>query len=1380
MTSSKPQSRFDIISILKVLKPLLFLLIPLVIYIINHMLVIDHYPEVAVWVDYVVWGMCAIVGIWVLIRIIKYIKGIVYLWRHDREEMRKDPLFVIETKMRGRLKEVHDKLRRIDRRPYDIPFYAVIAPQNRDVETLLEGSGVVFPKDLNRAIKKSNLDDYERWHIGNEAVFADVTSLQNPAKEQEWRLFLKTLAGIRSAAPINGVVVVVPFEQIKGKGSRSNKEMEAALQKNLQFIQERLLEKFPVYLLISNVDKMSGFNEFFGDLSDKAKGQIIGWSGAEDFDSRRHLDSITKDIAKAKVTIEQIMLQKMADQKSIRNVDKIYLFAAEFGKLLSRASDFVTRVFDPDAYLEPVPFRGFYLVGGASLSPGASQMLSSASVPMDGQTVIGEGAAMKMDAATMIGEGVNIEAMKNTSNWFTRDFFLKKLIPEWGNIARPRWVLKRQRLIKTTAIFAVVFQFLLLGYLLYDEYNKSGDWLGEAEEVIKRAHFVLGKPVYDKQDDLLAQKILEDIIRIQDILKKEGLFKGATSIGYNSKLADNLTNLHSLVYQKYFLAPLIKKVEAEISGWDGIEKPFVPFGQKLIEYVRWANPKYTGELKIIPFLSKGTDAVTTKHRSFMLRHFLQKQSGAIPRMTDNNAVARISKALERVNGNTRITLPLETGPKARLAGESEWEWWARLTQKTEGFTGTIQKLIMIKSPFTEEAGGRDPNDQIYHATKVVEQLMASVLEMEGLMDEGRKKFPTWISSLPDFFPDMKSAAEQWPPILEAIDKCEQRSDHAYEIAVTPILKKEMAWIQTFMGLKADTLTALLDGVIQKKMPMLPMQIQIYRENGRAYLSFLKSFNGYLLGFGELIKKSGALVSASTYYTGDQLIEKLEAVKKEIEALTKLETNVVATAGVLDNVMKDVDEGDANDPELKAKDGLKKNAKKLGKDALKDAANGVQLKRDVLRKFQWREISAWIRKWQKGLKSEKAYLASIYWMELFDWFKPFTKNQMRGGSYASILKMNLFMHNNSQALTSDIEKFLDGWILSIPGEIKAILAEEDAARREPSLKDFVVLYKQVEKFRSEYMPLLRQSAATFVGAVAAMESNAEDTFKHINDNTLPELNWDALEAFSKFKTEYEIKEGIGLRNITGSLEEIEIALSKTFNGELSRKFDAAWNASMRKLRAKETDTKFPFVKNGPSASFNEATNALKEMLDLGIALGVIKAEDGTAVEMTGESKKILDRIIPTVRRTFLQKCAAYHKFMVGEGEQMPEVTVQLKSGDIGKHYHWVRMFVGRLRYFDLSVYGNKTADIDLASMLGGVKFMGLDVEKSALAEQTVTKGELGLLQIAYLNGRALDKEKSKWRITSSLASASADGEQVSFDLEFLFSKPLPPLPIIPGR
>ena len=32
-------------------------------------------------------------------------------------------------------------------------------------------------------------------------------------------------------------------------------------------------------------------------------------------------------------------------------------------------------------------------------------------------------------------------------------------------------------------------------------------------------------------------------------------------------------------------------------------------------------------------------------------------------------------------------------------------------------------------------------------------------------------------------------------------------------------------------------------------------------------------------------------------------------------------------------------------------------------------------------------------------------------------------------------------------------------------------------------------------------------------------------------------------------------------------------------------------------------------------------------------------------------------------------AVYKKFLGGEGDQMPELVVELVPGEIGKHYHW---------------------------------------------------------------------------------------------------------------
>lgn len=1290
--------------------------------------------------------------------------------------MRQDPLYVVETKMRTRLKAVHNKLKRKGLRPYGIPFYAVIGQKEGVVDALLSGCGISFPLDLNEKVRRDqNEGGYETWHIGNEAVFVDISSLLAPQRDAEWQIFLKILAKMRPSAPLNGVILALTCEHVRDKDARLRKSEEISIQKNLQRIQDRLQEKFPVYVVVSEIDQLTGFGEFFGDLAENERGQILGWSRESSFNDFLNLETINENINKIKSKIEIRMLRKMAAQRNTENVDLIYTFVEEFNGLLRGAAGFIGRVFDPNTYLDPVSVRGFYFVG---LQSGARQT-PAADLRLGGQTVIGDGRNLHLDAA-MMGGGVNLQAGKEAQHWFCTDLFLKKLLQESKIICRPKWVLKRQLIMKVSAAAIVFIQLALIGGMLISEAGKTSDWREESAGIIKRASVAVSIKNPSKQDDIAAGKVLDDIVRIKDNMTKQELFKSATSIGLGGEVADKLNSLHTLIYQKYFLQPLIRKIEGELSRWDGAEAEFAPWGQKLIEYIRWSNPNYKGGLAIEAFVSREKDALSTKYRHFLLRHFAHIQTDALPRMTDNNAVARISKALEIVNGSTRITMPLESGTRRRLPGEREWEWWQRLSRLLTGFSDTTQRLLKVESPFVNRQE-IDVTDQIYTANKMVGQLMSSILEMESLIEEGKIKYPTWISSLGDFFPDMKAAAVDWPPIQGVIEKCEMRSEFAYDNIVAPLLNQEMAWMQTFIGLKNDHLTSLLDRLVKSKTNVGSRQVDIYRGIGQRYLAFLKGFSNYLVGFGDLIKESGALVSYSTYYSGDELMKKLEGVKKDLTDLSDLEKQAVESAAVLDGVLHEIEkkEKEEADKDLSVKDGVKKNAMEMGKSALEDAISGDELKKQVLSRFYWVEISDWLKKWQPGLRVEKNYLASLYWMELFDWFKPFTQNQMKGGSYGSILRMNLFMEKNAQFFTEDIEKFLVGWLASVPSELAAVLKNADAMHFNPGLKDFDILYSQVGKFKDQYLPGLRQAATTFVSAVNLMDPDAQKTLRKLTEGADPELNWDALNAFSKFKQEYEIKEGIALRNITGSLEEIQMALSKTLNGELGRKFEAGWNAAVKKLKAHGTDAKFPFAQDGPSASKDEALQAMSAFMDLGVSVGVIKADDGSSVELTDQSKKLMDQIIPTVRRNFIEQCALFKAFLSGENEQLPEVVVELIPGEIGKHYHWVRMFVGKLRYYDLGVYGDKNVTIDLAATVGGVKFMGLDVAKSSLSEQTVTTGDLGLLQLTYMNGRSLDKEKTKWRIVGSLASTSSGGEQISFELIFKFTASLPPLPVLPG-
>ncbi|MBN2717177.1 MAG: hypothetical protein JXX14_15095, partial [Deltaproteobacteria bacterium] len=121
-------------SLLRVLSPLLFLLIPLVIYILAKYLISDYSEVAAYWTSISAYVASGGIGCWVLVRIGFYIRLFITVRRQHAEIQRHDPLFIVEMKMAGRLKRVHEKLKQSGAGIYDVPFHVVVSDPDAEVD----------------------------------------------------------------------------------------------------------------------------------------------------------------------------------------------------------------------------------------------------------------------------------------------------------------------------------------------------------------------------------------------------------------------------------------------------------------------------------------------------------------------------------------------------------------------------------------------------------------------------------------------------------------------------------------------------------------------------------------------------------------------------------------------------------------------------------------------------------------------------------------------------------------------------------------------------------------------------------------------------------------------------------------------------------------------------------------------------------------------------------------------------------------------------------------------------------------------------------------------------------------------------------------------
>ena len=93
----------------------------------------------------------------------------------------------------------------------------------------------------------------------------------------DWEEFVSLLKRYRPKQPINGAVVTVGVDDLLG-GKTNITEISAEIRKRIHEMHTKLGIHFPVYLMITKLDLLHGFDKFFDHLTKEQRNQYLGIS----------------------------------------------------------------------------------------------------------------------------------------------------------------------------------------------------------------------------------------------------------------------------------------------------------------------------------------------------------------------------------------------------------------------------------------------------------------------------------------------------------------------------------------------------------------------------------------------------------------------------------------------------------------------------------------------------------------------------------------------------------------------------------------------------------------------------------------------------------------------------------------------------------------------------------------------------------------------------------------------------------------------------------------------------------------------------------------------------------------------------------------------
>jgi type VI secretion system protein ImpL len=285
--------------------------------------------------------------------------------------------------LRRGLEEAQRHLKRLrgpDRRGkkylYELPWYILIGPPGAGKTTALTNCGLRFPvaqrqgtsRPLRGAAGTRNCD----WFLTDEAVLVDTAGRYTTqdsdatADQGAWLGFLDLLKETRPRQPINGVLVAISLSDLATLPETERQAHAAAVRARLAELTERFSVRFPIYVLFTKADLISGFVETYDPLTREEREQV--WGMTLPFDAGDEVEPpVVKFDEEFRLLLNRLderMLERVQQEADPRRRGLIFGFPTQIASLSDIMREFLEEVFLASRFETRPLLRGVYFTSG--------------------------------------------------------------------------------------------------------------------------------------------------------------------------------------------------------------------------------------------------------------------------------------------------------------------------------------------------------------------------------------------------------------------------------------------------------------------------------------------------------------------------------------------------------------------------------------------------------------------------------------------------------------------------------------------------------------------------------------------------------------------------------------------------------------------------------------------------------------------------------------------------------------------------------------------------------------------------------------------------------------------------------------------------------
>ncbi len=289
--------------------------------------------------------------------------------------------------------------------------------------------------------------------------------------QAEWLGFLRMLRKHRPRAPINGALLTVDVAELTSVDENARHAEAAALRARLADLRTELGIRFPVYLLITKMDRLPGFGEYFSSLTTEGRAQTWGFTlpyGKETIANEGVHARCAEELGELAARLAAGVNARLLEEHETQRRRRLAAFAEEFLVLTRTLGELINRVFLDSRYDDTQrhsTLRGVYFTSAAQT----------------GNEIAAEPRTVMQRLAAAIGRTPATSALaprhEGGQSFFLHDLLTKIVFPD-AHLVHPnlRWEYRS----RTLCLIGHALALLLFGWLaigLRVSMANNGDYL---------------------------------------------------------------------------------------------------------------------------------------------------------------------------------------------------------------------------------------------------------------------------------------------------------------------------------------------------------------------------------------------------------------------------------------------------------------------------------------------------------------------------------------------------------------------------------------------------------------------------------------------------------------------------------------------------------------------------------------------------------------------------------------------------------------------------------------------------------------------------------------------------------------------------------------